>query len=328
MATSLVPLGRRRKRQNPDTDLPPDDSDGRAKTMSPDAVTTVRDAISRDATPPTVSVIIPALNEARNLPHVARAMPVDIDEIVVVDGGSKDDTVAVARELWPDAVHIKQTRRGKGNALACGFAAASGDIIVAIDADGSTDPAEIPRFVAALTEGADFAKGSRFIAGGGSHDITRLRRAGNWGLNALVNVLFAATYTDLCYGYNAFWRYCLDVIDLPDTETLDPQWGDGFEIETMVNVRAVARGLTIAEVHSLEANRIHGESNLNAVRDGLRVLRTIVSEFHSHARVKAPRGSHDEGNVVPFGTFLSRRLRRSDDRIRVTSKSFWKERAL
>ncbi|WP_115281488.1 glycosyltransferase family 2 protein [Mycolicibacterium tokaiense] len=296
--------------------------------MSPDAVTTVREAISRDATPPTVSVIIPALNEARNLPHVARAMPVDIDEIVVVDGGSKDDTVAVARELWPDAVHIKQTRRGKGNALACGFAAASGDIIVAIDADGSTDPAEIPRFVAALTEGADFAKGSRFIAGGGSHDITRLRRAGNWGLNALVNVLFAATYTDLCYGYNAFWRYCLDVIDLPDTETLDPQWGDGFEIETMVNVRAVARGLTIAEVHSLEANRIHGESNLNAVRDGLRVLRTIISEFHSHARVKAPRGSHDEGNVVPFGTFLSRRLRRSDDRIRVTSKSFWKERAL
>lgn len=143
MATSLVPLGRRRKRQNPDTDLPPDDFDGRAKTMSPDAVTTVREAISRDATPPTVSVIIPALNEARNLPHVARAMPVDIDEIVVVDGGSKDDTVAVARELWPDAVHIKQTRRGKGNALACGFAAASGDIIVAIDADGSTDPAEI-----------------------------------------------------------------------------------------------------------------------------------------------------------------------------------------
>lgn len=78
----------------------------------------------------------------------------------------------------------------------------------------------------------------------------------------------------------------------------------------------------------MEANRIHGESNLNAVRDGLRVLRTIISEFHSHARVKAPRGSHDEGNVVPFGTFLSRRLRRSDDRIRVTSKSFWKERAL
>lgn len=269
----------------------------------------IRDALPGDDPLPSVSVIIPALNEARNLPHVAQRMPAGIDEIVVVDGGSVDDTVAVARQLWPDAVHIQQTRKGKGNALACGFAAASGDIIVAIDADGSTDPAEIPRFVGALLAGADFAKGSRFIAGGGSVDITRIRRAGNWGLNALVNILFSATYSDLCYGYNAFWRYCLDVIDLPDSTTREPQWGDGFEIETMVNVRAVARGLTIAEVHSHEANRIHGESNLNAVRDGLRVLRTICSEFHSHSRVKAPRTSADT-NVIPFGTFLRRRLGR------------------
>ncbi|MDF2826441.1 MAG: glycosyl transferase [Mycobacterium sp.] len=272
---------------------------------------------SRDIARPTVSVIVPALNEARNLPHVAEKMPPGIDEIVFVDGGSQDDSVAVAKELWPDGIHIRQTRRGKGNALACGFAAASGDIIVAIDADGSTDPAEIPRFVATLTGGADFAKGSRFIAGGGSHDITRIRRAGNWGLNALVNVLFGAKYSDLCYGYNAFWRYCLDVIDLPATEGTSAQWGDGFEIETMINVRAVARGLTIAEVHSHEANRIHGESNLNAVSDGLRVLRTIVDEFRSHARHTATRvnrgadGDRVPTNVIPFGTFLSRRLRSS-----------------
>lgn len=272
----------------------------------------IRDALPGNDPLPKVSVIVPALNEARNLPHVAGRMPADIDEIVVVDGGSVDDTVAVARQLWPDAVHIRQTRKGKGNALACGFAAASGDIIVAIDADGSTDPAEIPRFVAALLAGADFAKGSRFIEGGGSVDITRIRRAGNWGLNALVNVLFSATYSDLCYGYNAFWRYCLDVIDLPDSTIAGPQWGDGFEIETLVNVRAVARGLTITEVHSHEANRIHGESNLNAVRDGLRVLRTICSEYHSHSRVKASRTSADT-NVIPFGTFLRRRLGRRDN---------------
>jgi glycosyltransferase involved in cell wall biosynthesis len=274
------------------------------------------DVVSRDAPRPTVSVIIPALNEARNLPHVAQRMPAGVDQIVVVDGGSRDDTVTVAQRLWPDAVHLRQTRRGKGNALACGFAAASGDIIVAIDADGSTDPAEIPRFVSALTTGADFAKGSRFIAGGGSHDITRIRRAGNWGLNALVNILFSARYTDLCYGYNAFWRYCLDVIELPDSTTPYPQWGDGFEIETMVNVRAVARGLSIAEVHSHEANRIHGESNLNAVRDGLRVLRTICSEYLSHHEAKAIRASQESdsdrmpANVIPIATFLNRRLRR------------------
>jgi glycosyltransferase involved in cell wall biosynthesis len=278
----------------------------------------VRDVVPRGVPVPTVSVIVPTLNEARNLPHVAMRMPADVDEIVVVDGGSQDDTVAVAEELWPDAVHIRQTRKGKGNALACGFAAATGDVIVAIDADGSTDPAEIPRFVKALVDGADFAKGSRFIEGGGSEDITRIRRAGNWGLNALVNVLFAARYTDLCYGYNAFWRRCLDVMDLPDIAAPGPQRGDGFEIETLVNVRVVARGLEITEVHSHEADRIHGVSNLNAVSDGLRVLRTICSEFRLHnptlaRRRRAAGSSRAPANVVPL-IQLSRRLRQRDVR--------------
>lgn len=233
---------------------------------------------------PTVSVVIPAMNEARNLPHVAARMPVDVDEIVFVDGHSVDDTVEVSRRLWPDAVQVTQTRSGKGNALACGFEAATGDIIVMIDADGSTDPAEIPRYVAALMDGADFAKGSRFIEGGGSADITRFRRMGNWGLNTVVNTLFDSGYTDLCYGYNAFWRPCLDAMRLPPTAHPTPQWGDGFEIETLINVRIVTNGLKIAEVCSFEASRIYGDSNLNAVRDGMRVLKTIRREFDATRR--------------------------------------------
>jgi glycosyltransferase involved in cell wall biosynthesis len=121
-------------------------------------------------------------------------------------------------------VAIKQTGKGKGNALACGFWAATGDIIVMLDADGSTDPAEIPRFVAALLVGADFATGSRFIAGGGSADITTMRRIGNWGLAKVVNSLWGGQYSDLCYGYNAFWRRCLPFVT-PDCE--------GFEVETL-----------------------------------------------------------------------------------------------
>lgn len=237
------------------------------------------EAVPYDGPRPTVSVVIPAMNEARNLPHVAARMPFDVDEIVFVDGNSVDDTAEVARTLWPDATHLVQTRRGKGNALACGFRAATGDIIVMIDADGSTDPMEIPRYVEALVSGADYAKGSRFIAGGGSADITRFRRLGNWGLNALVNVVFGTRYTDLCYGYNAFWRHCLDRMLLPDVELVEPQWGDGFEIETMINVRVAVSELVIAEVCSFEASRIFGESNLNAIRDGIRVLRTIKREF-------------------------------------------------
>lgn len=235
---------------------------------------------------PTVTVVIPTRNEALNLPYVAKRMP-EVDQIVVVDGSSVDNTIEVARELWPEAVIVNQTRRGKGNALACGFEVSTCDIVVMIDADGSTDPAEIPDFVAALAAGADFAKGSRFTANGGSDDITQLRRVGNKGLNWLVNQVFDTSFTDLCYGYNAFWRHHLTVLDLPRTDIQEAQWGDGFEIETVINVRVARNGLKITEVSSYERERIYGRSNLNAVTDGLRVLRTIGRERRLHRATAA-----------------------------------------
>jgi glycosyltransferase involved in cell wall biosynthesis len=231
---------------------------------------------------PSITVVVPALNEARNLPHVFAKLPA-VDELILVDGGSSDDTIAVAQRLRPEIQVVHQNRKGKGNALACGFAAATGDIIVMIDADGSTDPAEIPRFLASLRAGADFVKGSRFLAAGGSADITRSRSLGNSGLNLLVNLLYGTRYTDLCYGYNAFWRHCLPVFQLDSTSPRPAGdgrlWGDGFEIETLLNLRVARAGLKVAEVPSYEHERIHGESNLNAIRDGLRVLRTIAREY-------------------------------------------------
>jgi hypothetical protein len=274
------------------------------------SLATIWDGTDYGSDHPRVSVVIPALNEEKNLPLVAARIPRDVDEIVFVDGRSVDDTAVVAKELWPHGVHILQTRRGKGNALACGFAAASGDIIVMIDADGSTDPLEIPRFVGALVSGADFAKGSRFIQGGGSDDITRFRRLGNWGLNTTVNVLFSTRYTDLCYGYNAFWRRHLPVMRLPSIDHDTPEWGDGFEIETLINVRVAASRLKIAEVCSYESCRVHGVSNLHAVRDGTRVLRTIRREFVAARRMARMRRRHgsqehtawDESGVSALGT--------------------------
>jgi glycosyltransferase involved in cell wall biosynthesis len=218
---------------------------------------------------PTISVVIPALNEAANLPHVLTRLPGIVDELVLVDGHSADDTVEVARMIRPDVRIVLQDGRGKGNALACGFAAARGDIIVMLDADGSNDPAEIVAFVAALLAGNDFAKGSRFAPGGASRDITRVRRAGNRALSALVNLLFGTRYSDLCYGYNAFWRHCLAHMHVTC---------DGFEVETLINVRVARAGLSVIEVASVEHARLHGESKLRAVRDGLRVLRTILAE--------------------------------------------------
>ena len=232
---------------------------------------------------PTLSVIVPARNEARNLEIVLPYLPVEA-EVVLVDGHSVDDTVAVTRRLRPDAVVVAQTRRGKGNALACGFAAATGDVVVMFDADGSADPFEIPAFVRALTDGADVAKGTRFAQAteAGSEDITLLRRLGNAGLNGLANVALGTRYSDLCYGYNAFWRDVLPVLDLPALDLPVPPttmvWGDGFEIETLLTCRFSLAGLKIAEVASTERERIHGETNLRTFADGTRVLRTLARE--------------------------------------------------
>ncbi|QKW26820.1 glycosyltransferase family 2 protein [Streptomyces seoulensis] len=219
-------------------------------------------------TPP-VSVVIPAMNEAENLPYVFKTLPDWIHEVVLVDGDSTDATVAVARELWPRVRVVPQRGKGKGDALTTGFAACTGDIIVMVDADGSADGGEIVSYVSALVSGADFAKGSRFANGGGTDDMTFVRKLGNRVLCAVVNRKFGARYTDLCYGYNAFWRHCLDKIELDCT---------GFEVETLMNIRVVKAGLKVQEIPSYEYLRIHGASNLRAVRDGLRVLRVILAE--------------------------------------------------
>ncbi|MEV6401141.1 glycosyltransferase family 2 protein [Streptomyces sp. NPDC051907] len=240
-------------------------------------------------TPP-VSVVIPAMNEAENLPYVFKTLPDWIHEVVLVDGNSTDDTVEVARELWPDVKVVKQVGKGKGDALISGFAACTGDIIVMVDADGSADGQEIVSYVSALVSGADFAKGSRFANGGGTDDMTAVRKLGNWVLCSVVNAKFGARYTDLCYGYNAFWKHCLDKVSLDCT---------GFEIETLMNIRVVKAGLRVQEVPSHEYLRIHGVSNLRAVRDGLRVLKVIMKE--KGVRRSARRRPTAIGVDVPRG---------------------------
>jgi glycosyltransferase involved in cell wall biosynthesis len=217
---------------------------------------------------PKISVVIPALNEAENLLHILPLLSKDY-EVILVDGLSVDGTLEVAKHIRPDVRIVQQQRRGKGNALMDGFSAASGDIIVMMDADGSTDPHEIPAFIGALLGGADFAKGSRFAQGGGTADMPFHRRFGNWAFTMMVTVFFGGKYSDLCYGYNAFWA---DVVPQLSLE------GDGFEIETVMNIRALRAGLRIAEVPSFEAERIHGIGRLRTIPDGWRVLKAIIRE--------------------------------------------------
>jgi hypothetical protein len=234
----------------------------------------------RDTRRTKVSVVVPAMNEEKNIGPVLSELPEGLHEVILVDGNSKDNTIEAARAAYPSIRVTSQSGRGKGDAFRTGFAAVTGNLVVMLDADGSADPAEIPRFVAALEAGADFAKGSRYMEGGGSADITRLRSLGNSVLSGTANMLHGTHFTDLCYGYNAFWARCLPFISLDVP---------GFEVETLINLRMASAGMKITEVPSYEKERISGVSNLKTFRDGFRVLGTIFKEGRRRRNLLHPR---------------------------------------
>lgn len=227
-----------------------------------------------------VSVVVPAMNEGRNIGEVLGRLPDGMHEVILVDGNSQDHTVEAAERAYPGIRVLTQSGRGKGDAFRTGFAAVTGNLVVMLDADGSADPAEIPRFVEALEAGADFAKGSRFLEGGGSDDLTKLRQLGNACLSGSANLLHGTHFTDLCYGYNAFWARCLPFISLDVP---------GFEVETLINLRIAGAGMKITEVPSYEADRLSGQSNLKTFRDGFRVLKTIFGEARRRRAIRHPR---------------------------------------
>ncbi|MCW2963484.1 MAG: glycosyl transferase [Actinomycetia bacterium] len=216
-----------------------------------------------------VSVVICALNEAESIGQVLDSLPEDVDEVILVDGSSTDGTIEVALGHRPDIRVVCQKGVGKGAALTSGFAAASGDIIITMDGDGSADASEIPRFIETLRNGADLAKGSRFIEGGGSDDFTPVRRLGNRALCTATNLLYGTRYSDLCYGFNAIWSRSLGAVAIDCS---------GFEVETLMNIRAAKSGLKVVEVPSFELRRLGGKSKLSPVRDGWRILRVILAE--------------------------------------------------
>jgi glycosyltransferase involved in cell wall biosynthesis len=215
---------------------------------------------------PTVSAVIPTLNEADNLRWLMPRLTA-VDEVVIVDGDSRDGSAEVARLLRPDAIIISEPPSGKGTAMRTGMAAASCDVIIMLDADGSMDPAEFDSFLSLISRGFDVVKGSRYACGGSSDDLTGVRSVGNKWLTKIANMLYRTRWSDLCYGYVAMRRSVVHRLQLKST---------GFEIETEMCVNAVRAGLRMAEVASHESDRRFGASNLNTFRDGWRVLKTMV----------------------------------------------------
>jgi len=216
---------------------------------------------------PKVTVLVCTFNEEKNLPYVLPKIPKWVDEILLVDGHSSDKTIAVARELIPNIRIEIQPNKGKDDAIQYGVSLASGDIVVTLDADGNTDPEEIPNFIGPLLKGYDFVKGSRFLKTKPLH-MPRHRLFGNWVLCTELNLLFGTKFTDVCSGYNSFWKKAWEKIQFPEE----------FGYEPLILIRAKKSGLNIAEVSSLDTGRISGESKLPSWRQGWGGFKAILKE--------------------------------------------------
>ena len=230
-----------------------------------------------------VSLIIPAMNESATLTSIIDSVPTYVDEIIVIDGRSKDDTFEIASNHPRVNKVLRQRSRGKGAALSLGFAVATCDLVAIIDADGSMDPAELQNFLNMFPQ-AEIVKGSRSKKlGGTSADLTIFRDLGNRVLTKLCNFWFKENWTDLAYGYAVVDRKALGKLGLSSYDEMGSvfghkSYGQGFEIEALIFCRSSKWGFRVIEVASAEHRRISGSSNLRAIRDGFRVLSAIIIE--------------------------------------------------
>ncbi len=233
---------------------------------------------SSDWDPGQLSVVIPVRNEARNLEYVLSKLPPGVGDLVLVVFDGDSASADIALQHVPRCKIIRDNGQGKGHALRLGIKASKMPFVLQLDADGSMDPVEIPRIVHKLMDGADIAKGSRNLPGGGSTDLTSFRIFGNRMFASLVNVLFGTRYTDLCYGFMGARREVYDRISLEST---------GFNIEAEVLIKAHAQGLRVEEVPSFEQARIHGKSQLHWLKDGFQILGTILGLFYRNRLKKS-----------------------------------------
>lgn len=221
-----------------------------------------------------VSIVIPAMNEAENLPVVLKSANTLIEkekgydfEVIVVDDHSVDGTSEVAK-MDGAKVFRNEYRTGKGNALRYGFERTTGDYIVMLDADCSHNPLDIPKFLEKLEEGAGLVVGSRIL--GGSDEYTRVRAFGNIFLTFVFGILHRRFLTDALNGFKAFKK---DVFwDFEYTSS-------DFEIEIELLANTLRKGYPIVEVPSHENVRRAGRVKSRVIKHGTKFFLRIIKEW-------------------------------------------------
>ena len=216
-----------------------------------------------------ISIVIPTLNEGKNIRNVLKDIPKSVDEVIVVDGHSSDNTVDIAKKFGAKVIYDDI---GKGSALRKGMKEARGDIVITMDADCSHKSSEIGLLTEGINAGFDICMGSRFIQGGGTEDMPWFRKLGNKFFIFLVNLIWDMHYSDLCYGYRSFRKSCVKKLGLKE---------NGFGIETEIAIKAAKKKLRVLEVPSYEKGRASGEGKLRTFSDGWLILKTIIKEMFS-----------------------------------------------
>jgi glycosyltransferase involved in cell wall biosynthesis len=217
----------------------------------------------------TISVIIPARNEAEALPAVLKELPMDLlHEVIVVDGQSTDGTINVVRNLNIDKVRVvSQMGRGFGMGNLTGLRMATGDLITIFDADGSFDPKALPLLKAEIDKGNDFVFCSRYMRGSGSDDDTIIRLIGNKIFTFLLRIMFGVRLSDALFYYSMGKREVYNWLDLKSRD---------FSLCIEVPVKVHRMGFKYTQIPMRERPRLAGVSKVHAALDGIRILKTIL----------------------------------------------------
>ena len=190
------------------------------------------------------------------------------EEIILVDGGSKDGTIEEAKKLGFEVIH--QNNRGEGNACRIGVEKTNSDFIMFFSPDGNDEPEEIPKMINKISEGFDIVHISRFGKYSESSDAGPFDRFGNRMFTFLVNVFFGGHYSDALNGFRIIRR---DIMLKLKTDA------QHLNIEQQICIRAAKKGYKVFEIDGREPKRIGGERKMRPLTTGAQLSYQIIKEF-------------------------------------------------